>query len=47
MIKTYKARCKDYDQLLTFKDFHSIRYTFVNHLFDYYDLLTSDTKFPE
>lgn len=47
LIKTYKARGKDADQLLTFKDFHSIRYTFVSHLFDYYGQLADDPSFTE
>lgn len=36
LIQALKGKPGPTDEPLTFKDFHSIRYTFVNHLFEYY-----------
>jgi len=36
MIKEYKSKSNPNDELLTSKDFHSIRYSYVRHLFEYY-----------
>ena len=33
MIRKYKLKHNPCDKLLTFKDFHSIRYTFISNLF--------------
>jgi len=42
-IKKYKMKSNPCDKLLTFKDFHSIRFSFVYHLFFYYS--SGDSEF--
>jgi len=36
LIRNYKLKPTTHDTLLTYKDFHNIRYSFVVHLFNYY-----------
>ena len=45
LLKLYKQKTTPSDQLLTFKDFHNIRYTFINNLF--HDYKQTDDKFQK
>lgn len=36
MIQEYKSKPNSNDELLTSEDFHSIRYSYVRHVFEYY-----------
>lgn len=40
LIKKYKSRPSPNDALLTFRDFHDVRYSYVRHMFDYYRQMT-------
>lgn len=45
MIQKFKLKSTPSDELITFKDFHNIRYTFVKSLFQYYKQLDDRGEF--
>jgi hypothetical protein len=47
MIQKYKLKSIPSDELLTMKDFHNIRYTFVKSLFSYYKQLDDRGEFEQ
>ena len=47
MIQKFKLKSTDTDTLLTFKDFHNIRYTFVQSMFSYYKQLDEKGDFDQ
>jgi hypothetical protein len=47
LIRQYKSKPNGIDNLLTFKDFHNIRFSFIHNIFDFYKLLINNDSFDQ